>query len=328
MKRTKQFAAIIVISLLLGITGCGNAPQTPVVLTPTETPVTTDASTVTEGATPTSVATETPVPTDISVPTTTEVPHEHKYTETSRTESTCVETGNVVYTCECGDTYTEELPLTSHTEGEKETIPATVDSEGKTVVRCRVCGEVLSEEVVEKLTPTPTATNTPAPAFENGLTDREVAALNALFGNEDGVYGYYTKSKNGEVVRVPDLMLDAVVDGYSAFVSAPYVCLYMFYMDGEEYTERYEFDMYKETGYYSSVDFLAEGGLKVKVVRGDSVKFYDTDLNEIEPIDNFHTLTYDYAKKTFKDLCNSVNGHYVYTGAGVADDGGQFFLFD
>ena len=38
--------------------------------------------------------------------------HEHEYTSQITQEPTCVETGTTTYTCECGDTYTEEIPAT------------------------------------------------------------------------------------------------------------------------------------------------------------------------------------------------------------------------
>ena len=40
--------------------------------------------------------------------------HTHKYTET--TTVTCTENGLITYTCDCGDTYTEEIPALGHDE--------------------------------------------------------------------------------------------------------------------------------------------------------------------------------------------------------------------
>ena len=181
--------------------------------------------------------------------------------------------------------------------------------------------------VTPTLMPTLTPTNTPTPSLEDVLTDREIIALNELFGNEDGVYGYFTKTED-EIVRIPDLLLDTLVDGYSRFASSPNICLYMFRKNKDEYTERYEFDMDKETGYYLTVDYLAKDGLTVKAVRDKSVKFYDSDLNEIEFIDGFYTITYDYTKRIFKNFCKSIEGNYAYEFTGVPSDGGQFFWFN
>ena len=43
-----------------------------------------------------------------------EPPHEHSYT-TQVVSPTCTEQGYTIYTCECGETYTEELPATGTT---------------------------------------------------------------------------------------------------------------------------------------------------------------------------------------------------------------------
>lgn len=44
--------------------------------------------------------------------------HEHSYTESSRTPSTCTVPGNVTYSCSCGDSYDEPLPLEPHVESD------------------------------------------------------------------------------------------------------------------------------------------------------------------------------------------------------------------
>lgn len=40
--------------------------------------------------------------------------HEHSYTETITKEPTCTEAGEKTYTCDCGDSYTEEIPAKGH----------------------------------------------------------------------------------------------------------------------------------------------------------------------------------------------------------------------
>lgn len=40
--------------------------------------------------------------------------HEHSYTETITKEPTCTEKGEKTYTCDCGDSYTEEIPAKGH----------------------------------------------------------------------------------------------------------------------------------------------------------------------------------------------------------------------
>ncbi len=214
----KLFATILIISLLVGLTGCAcGTPNSPNII-PTETPVITpivnDYQTGSQDelnpsdnqslTTPTKVVeptvevqpTEIPTPTETVIveptnepvvptteptlePTETEVPHEHKYEEIERIESTCIEKGKIVYGCECGDTYTEELPLGKHTKGETEIIPATTESDGKVIERCSVCGEIYSIKPIARLiptdTPTPTATNTPVPTATSTPTNTPTA---------------------------------------------------------------------------------------------------------------------------------------------------------
>ncbi len=188
MKNKKLISTILTITMLLALTGCEQGVSTPSVLTPTSTPtaepVATETPVPTETLEPTMAPTEAPVATETPVPTATptEAPREESvWTETNRIESSCTVSGLVTYTDQYGETKTEELPFAAHTPGEPEVIPATVDEEGLVVVRCTVCGEIISSEVLPKLTPTntpvptntptntpkPTATNTPKPTATN-----------------------------------------------------------------------------------------------------------------------------------------------------------------
>lgn len=80
--------------------------------------------------------------------------HEHSYTSEVTKEATCTETGTTTYTCECGDSYTEEIPKIEHTPSEWEiTKKATPFSKGEKVQKCTSCGEVLStEQIPQNLT--------------------------------------------------------------------------------------------------------------------------------------------------------------------------------
>ena len=80
-------------------------------------------------------------------------PHEHTYTSEVTKEATCTEPGILTYMCECGDTFTEEIPLADHTEGEWELAKdATLISNGARVRKCTVCGEVLEKEIIHART--------------------------------------------------------------------------------------------------------------------------------------------------------------------------------
>lgn len=44
--------------------------------------------------------------------------HKHSYTEEITKEATCTEEGEKTYTCDCGDSYTEKIPMTEHHYGD------------------------------------------------------------------------------------------------------------------------------------------------------------------------------------------------------------------
>ena len=125
--------AVITLSLSM-LVGCGNQQETN--STPTEALTSTEAPTPTPTEAPTSTPTETPTPTP------TEPPHEHAYTESVTKEATCTEAGEKTFTCDCGDTYTEQIEATGHAYGEyKSDGNATYDADGTKTAECSVCGE-------------------------------------------------------------------------------------------------------------------------------------------------------------------------------------------
>lgn len=73
-----------------------------------------------------------------------EISHEHSYYGTVTSESTCTEKGSIKYTCDCGDSYTEEIPLKSHNEVTDHGKAATCTETGLTDgSHCSVCQKVL-----------------------------------------------------------------------------------------------------------------------------------------------------------------------------------------
>ena len=69
--------------------------------------------------------------------------HEHSYKGEITKQATCAEEGEITYTCECGDSYTEPVAkTTSHKYGVGEVVTeAACGVEGKTVFTCKLCGE-------------------------------------------------------------------------------------------------------------------------------------------------------------------------------------------
>ena len=79
-----------------------------------------------------------------------EKPCEHTYTETITAEASCSQVGTKTFTCaQCGDSYTEEIPMLEHTFGNAfVTKEATCTETGEKSARCIDCR---TEIVVEKI---------------------------------------------------------------------------------------------------------------------------------------------------------------------------------
>ena len=83
--------------------------------------------------------------------TTTEAPHEHAYTESITKEATCTEAGEKTFTCECGDTYMEQIEAIGHSYEvvADSAINATCEADGKEAdTKCSACADVVSGAVI------------------------------------------------------------------------------------------------------------------------------------------------------------------------------------
>ena len=120
---------ILTMLLLVGLTasilaGCGQ----------TETASTTETQTAESTTQP--EATEEPTATVDP----TEEPHTHNYAEEITTEASCEADGLKTFTCECGDTYTEQISATGHVyENYVSNNDATYTSDGTETATC-ICG--------------------------------------------------------------------------------------------------------------------------------------------------------------------------------------------
>ena len=111
-----------------------------------------------------------------TVPTTTAPEHTHSYSSTEKPAS-CTEKGLETFTCACGHTYTEELPLLAHNWGEWIiTAPALLNKDGTETRTCKVCSATETKVTKEN-------------AVENAFTDVE---LQYLFDRWNGVNGDIT----------------------------------------------------------------------------------------------------------------------------------------
>ena len=129
--------------------------------------------------------------------------------------ATCTEKGEMVSTCECGKTKTEEIAMTDHTPGEavrKNEVAPTCEQEGSydLVVSCTVCKTELESEhkTIEKL-----------PHTEGtAVKENEVLPTCTEGGSYDEVV-YCTKC-NAEMSR-ESKTTDALEHSYTAEVTAP-----------------------------------------------------------------------------------------------------------
>lgn len=75
--------------------------------------------------------------------------HTHSYTAKVTKEATCTTDGEKIYTCTCGDRYTETIPATGHSESawiiDK---AATATENGSKHTECTTCGKVIKTEVI------------------------------------------------------------------------------------------------------------------------------------------------------------------------------------
>ena len=79
-----------------------------------------------------------------------EIPHTHSYTSSVTREANCLRTGLRTYTCSCGDSYTEVIPMTAHTY-RTGVVPPTYDEQGYTLYTCAYCGDSYKDDFVPKL---------------------------------------------------------------------------------------------------------------------------------------------------------------------------------
>ena len=126
---------ILTMILLVGITasvftGCGQTENASTAIN--QTAESTEQPEAAETKEETEALAETPEPT--------EEPHTHNYTETITTEASCEKAGLKTYTCECGDTYTEEISATGHVyENYVSNEDATYLADGTETAKCNTC---------------------------------------------------------------------------------------------------------------------------------------------------------------------------------------------
>lgn len=97
------------------------------------------------------IETEAPSQKPIETEKPTSPPHTHNYTSKVTKEATCEIMGAKTYTCDCGDSYTEDIAKTKHIAGDwKITKKATCKETGIKVKKCTACTAEITSEVIAK----------------------------------------------------------------------------------------------------------------------------------------------------------------------------------
>ena len=151
-------------------------------------PTTTIAAT-TAAATTSSTAVTSTAAASSSVPASSTVPvsstqHKHSYQLSSSEDSTCSVAGRKVYTCPCGDSYTEKALLAPHTWGDWTVIQeATEEANGKKQRTCSVCQQTQdgivyrTEESWKEYTPAQPGEKVIAITFDDGPHNKNTNAI-------------------------------------------------------------------------------------------------------------------------------------------------------
>ena len=92
---------------------------------------------------------------------------DHDY-ETETVDATCTENGVITYTCDCGDSYTEEIPAKGHDYEGEVTVPTCTEG-GYTTYICEACGDSYTADYTGAKGHSYTAETVDASCTENGV---------------------------------------------------------------------------------------------------------------------------------------------------------------
>lgn len=82
-----------------------------------------------------------------SVPRLPQDSHMHSYSVKETKAATCTENGVMTYSCSCGDSYTENIPMLGHNYESKVTREPTVFVEGEMTYTCSRCGDTYTKPI-------------------------------------------------------------------------------------------------------------------------------------------------------------------------------------
>ena len=142
------------------------------------------------------------------VPTGSEAPHEHSFKSGVTTEATCTVAGLLTYTCDCGESYTEEIAALGHSFESGVTTEATCTEAGVITYTCG-CGESYTEEIAARghsfgsFVTEPTCTEAGVITYACACGERYTETTDALGHSfNDGIC---SNCGEAEIVDTPDV---------------------------------------------------------------------------------------------------------------------------
>lgn len=133
----------------------------------------------------------------------TQAAHNHSYTSKIIKEATCTVNGVRTYTCDCGDSYTEDLSKVDHTSSDWTiTKAATCTKEGTKIKTCTTCGIELDSAAIAKTGHTESGwvTVTEATCSSDGLKHKTCTVCGTETASEtitsNGSHNYYWDGNN------------------------------------------------------------------------------------------------------------------------------------
>ena len=148
-------------------------------------------------------STKNPTKTETATTKEPEKTHTHSYTFSVTKEATCATKGVKTYTCNCGNSYTEDIAKTSHTAGDwTVTKNATCKETGTKVKKCVTCGAQMETANVEKTghISSDWVTTKAATCSTNGTKVKKCTVCGVETANEtivaNGTHNYYWDGDN------------------------------------------------------------------------------------------------------------------------------------
>lgn len=86
-------------------------------------------------------------PVETQPPVTEHGEHVHNYFFGNTIPATCTSEGITTYYCDCGDSYTETIPMIDHNYTVANTVPATCTQDGSVTYTCTGCGDSYTEVI-------------------------------------------------------------------------------------------------------------------------------------------------------------------------------------